>query len=343
MAYGWKSGVFWVAVVAVVWLLAGCTVAAASPQTVQLPTTTPGAATAVAQPWIDDDPPVFIPETATPVIALLPDDPLATPQRGGSLMAGSAPSPSPTFAVYGITHTIGFSAQQRPIVSYRFGYGTDVVVLVGGIHGGYEWNTILLAYEMIDYFLENPQQVPTNVTLYIIPSANPDGQFLVTGQEGRFTAVDSATEVEDGRFNASGVDLNRNWACDWRPTGLWGSREVSGGDRPFSEPETQALRRFFVVQQAKAVLFWHSKANGIYPGSCGAIDEKTTQLSTLYAEAAGYPLYEEFSAYTVTGDASDWLVSQDIPSFTVELRTRRELDWSRNLAGVLALLEHFSR
>ncbi|MFN2135269.1 MAG: LysM peptidoglycan-binding domain-containing protein, partial [Candidatus Promineifilaceae bacterium] len=33
-----------------------------------------------------------------------------------------------------------------PIVSYQLGDGETPLILIGGIHGGYEWNTILLAY-----------------------------------------------------------------------------------------------------------------------------------------------------------------------------------------------------
>ncbi|MCB0062256.1 MAG: hypothetical protein KDE19_09080, partial [Caldilineaceae bacterium] len=47
---------------------------------------------------------------------------------------------------------IGYSAGGLPIESYAFGAGPNRVVLVGGIHGGAEWNTIVLAYTAIDYF-----------------------------------------------------------------------------------------------------------------------------------------------------------------------------------------------
>ena len=253
------------------------------------------------------------------------------------------PEPTATFAAYGVAQTIGSSVNGRPIESYRFGFGSQTIVLVGGIHGGYEWNSIVLAYEMIDYFLANPGAIPANISLYIIPSANPDGQFVVTGVDGRFTAADVSSEIEPGRFNGNQVDLNRNWACDWQPEGLWGDTVVSGGTVPFSEPETAALRTFFLREKPEMVLFWHSKADGIFIGSCDGLFQPSVEIAELYGRASGYSVNQQFTAYPVTGDASDWLSTQNIPSFTVELKTRNGTDWEMNLAGVLALLDYYGR
>jgi hypothetical protein len=258
--------------------------------------------------------------------------------------APTAPaSATATFAAFGITQTIGMSVEQRPIVSHRFGYGSQTIVLVGGMHGGYEWNGIVLAYELIDYFLAHPDSIPANISLYIIPSANPDGQFLVTRVDGRFTPEDVAADIGPGRFNANQVDLNRNWDCEWQERAIWGTTSVSGGSNPFSEPETAALATFFLRESPEVVLFWHSKANSIFVGGCGDLYQPSLEIAEIYGRASGYPIYETFTAYPVSGDASDWLATQNIPSFTVELETRSQTDWSQNLAGVLELLAHYGR
>lgn len=271
---------------------------------------------------------------------------LAQPSESKLLEAptpiGETAVATPTFAAYGITQTIGYSAQGRPIVSHRFGYGRNVIMLVGGIHGGYEWNTIALAYQMIAYFEENPQLIPSSVTLYIIPAANPDGQFAVAGRLGPITAVDIAADTIPGRFNGNGVDLNRNWDCNWSATAVWGGRQVSGGKRPFSEPETQALSRFIVGQQAKAVIFWHSAADGVYAGGCTTLYEPSYQLGAVYAQSAGYQINESFTSYPVTGDASDWLALQSITSFSVELETHDAIEWEKNRLGVAAMLAYYN-
>jgi hypothetical protein len=284
---------------------------------------------------------VELPATQTAV----PTPPAPATATPGSSPADSAATPAPTatFAAYGVPQTIGTSAGGRPIESYRFGFGSQTIVLVGGIHGGYEWNTIRLAYEMIDYFLENPDHVPDNVSLYIIPSANPDGQFAVTGVDGRFTPEDITRDIRFGRLNANQVDLNRNFACDWQPEGLWGDTLVSGGEVPFSEPETAALRTFILRQNPAVVVFWHSKADGIFIGGCEDVYQPAKEMAEVYGRASGYRVYEQFTAYEISGDASDWLATQNIPSFTVELETRSQTEYSENLAGVLALLDLYGR
>ena len=251
--------------------------------------------------------------------------------------------PTATWEAYGVVQIVGSSVEGRPIEAYRFGFGTDVLVFVGGMHGGYEWNTILLAYEAIDYFAEHPDAIPANITLYIIPAANPDGLHWVTEKNGRFSPEDVAEITIPGRFNANEVDLNRNWDCEWDTVANWNGREVSAGEQPFSEPETRALRNFFLRQNPEVVVFWHSKADGVYAGGCGDLYLPSYEVGEIFAEASEYNIHEKFDAYPVTGDASDWLATQQIASFTVETVEHDKTEWRQNRAGMLALLDHFSR
>jgi hypothetical protein len=294
---------------------------------------------ATAVPLLVELPPTSTPAPTSTVVAAATAvaAPIIAPQ------ATTSPQPSPTFAAYGISQTIGFSGEGRPIVSYQFGYGADDLVLVGGIHGGYEWNTIVLAYELIDYLTAHPELIPANVTLHIIPSANPDGQFVATGSSGRVDGTAVYNNTIPGRFNANGVDLNRNWDCEWSAEAVWSNTAVSGGDAPFSEPETQALRRFFWRIRPQVVLFWHSKADGVFAAGCGATYPPSVAAAEQFATAAEYPLFNDFSHYPVTGDASNWLATQGIASFTVELKTHNGADFAQNLAGVLALLDLYGR
>ncbi len=250
-------------------------------------------------------------------------------------------TPSPVAITKPISQTIGYSSQNRPIVSYQFGSGQHPLVFIGGIHGGYEWNSILLAYEMIDYFTANPEQVPSSVTMYIIPTANPDGQFVVTGQSSRFTPNDVYSDTVPGRFNSNAVDLNRNWDCEWTATAVWRDTPVSGGNAPFSEPETAVLRDYFLSLPADFVLFWHSSGNGVFAAGCPELYQPSMDLGQIYGTASGYPVYERFDFYSITGDAGDWLSLHNIPSISIELKTHNGLDWQENLAGVLAILAHF--
>src|SRR3989344_657286 len=78
------------------------------------------------------------------------------------------------------TSVLGTSAGGEVITAYHFGTGETELLFIGGIHGGYSWNTSLLAFELIDWLEENEDKVPKNVKGTIIPVLNPDGLKVVT-------------------------------------------------------------------------------------------------------------------------------------------------------------------
>ena len=247
--------------------------------------------------------------------------------------------------VYPEISVIGSSVAGRDISAYVFGEGEKEILFVGGMHGGYEWNSSLLAYEFIDHLSSNLDMIPEGVRVSVIPVLNPDGLALVTGSGGRFAATDvpdPTTRVSDGRFNKNYVDLNRNFDCKWAPESSWRGAPVSAGTAPFSEPEAAALRDYVTANAPDAVVFWHSQANNVYASEChtGPLPE-TLALMNAYANAAGYGAVPAFTAYPITGDAEGWLASIGIPAITVELKTYQSIEWAQNLAGVNAILSHF--
>lgn len=240
---------------------------------------------------------------------------------------------------------IGTSVEGRTIDAYTYGQGDTHLIFVGGIHGGYEWNSVLLAYSFMDHLEEFPELVPEDLSITIVPSANPDGVFDVVGKEGRFMAIDVPTglPVGTGRFNANGVDLNRNFDCKWAPESTWRGNVVSAGTAAFSEPEAVAIRSLVMKTNPAAVVFWHSQSNAVYASECEAgILAGTRTLMNTYATAAGYPAVDVFDAYPITGDAEGWLASIGIPAITVELSTHESIEWQKNLAGFEAVLASYS-
>lgn len=217
---------------------------------------------------------------------------------------------------------VGRSAEGRAITARRFGDGPRALLLVGGLHGGWEANTVALVEELIAHFEANPADVLPGLALVLVPAANPDG--LARGRGA------------DSRFNARGVDLNRNWGCEWSAEAVWRDQPVDPGPRPFSEPETQALAALVRALQPGAALFYHSAAGGVFAGSCQE-DHGSARLAQLVGEAAGYSYGQPFSAYPVTGTAASWVDGQGIPAADVELQSSRDSEFARNLAGVLAL------
>lgn len=255
--------------------------------------------------------------------------PTPLPASGGTggptleavILPTSSPDPSDDRFI------VGQSVEGRPIWGWRFGSGEQRIVLVGGIHGGFEANTTLLSDMLIDHFRENPAEVLPGIQLVIIPAANPDG--LTRGAS------------VPARFNANGVDLNRNWACEWSEEAELQGMAIDPGAEPFSELETRGLRDTFLSLQPAAVVFYHSAAGGVFMGACGDQHPAADWMGELLADSTGYP-YGEFDFYEVTGDATNWLAAQGIPAAVIELLTQTEPEFTRNLAGVHALMCHFT-
>ena len=241
---------------------------------------------------------------------------------------------------------VGNSAQGRPITAYHYGTGNTELLFVGGIHGGYEWNTVLIAYQLMDYLKANPNTIPTNIKVTVIPVLNPDGLNKVVGTSTRFSSANVPKEADTiiGRFNANNVDLNRNFDCNWQTKGTWQNKTVSGGSAVFSEPESLAIKNYVETQNPKAVVVWYSAAGGVYSSSCsnGTLPETTT-LTNNYAKASGYTAYKEFDSYETTGDMVNWLAKINIPAISVLLTNHSDVEWNKNLAGIKAVLNYYAK
>lgn len=267
--------------------------------------------------------------TPTPSEVEAPTEPLVEPEQPWQTMS-----------------VIGSSVEGRAIEAHTYGTGSTSLLFVGGVHGGYEWNSVVLAYEMMDHLANFPETVPADLTIHIIPSLNPDGVYAVTQKTGRLTVADipnPSQRIGSARFNANGVDLNRNFDCKWQPKSTWRGAEVSAGTAPFSEPEAAALRDYVTRVQPAAAIFWHSQANNVYASECEAgVLPATITLMNTYAQAAGYGAVESFDAYPISGDAEGWLASIGIPAVTVELKTFSSSEWPQNWAATNAVMQLYS-
>lgn len=242
---------------------------------------------------------------------------------------------------------MGTSVQRRDIVAHHFGAGEKEVVFVGGIHGGYSWNTSQLAFELMDHLQKNPAAIPAGVKVTVIPVMNPDGLHMVVGTTSAFSKADvssSQTTRIAGRFNGNNVDLNRNFDCDWKESGTWQNKKVSGGASAFSEPESQAFRNYIESHTPAAVVVFYSAAGGVFPSRCGdTVSSETLILTDAYAKASGYKAFADFDFYEITGDMPNWLAKKGIPAISVLLTSHDDIEWAKNQEGIEAVLSRIAR
>ena len=94
----------------------------------------------------------------------------------------------------------------------------------------------------------------------MVPCANPDG-FEYSRNHFSFWRK-NRRKNPDGSY---GVDLNRNFSVGFAPNQNYVSNVYSGPE-PFSEPETRALRDFFLAHENITIaLDYHSQGNVFFP------------------------------------------------------------------------------
>ena len=262
-----------------------------------------------------------IPASTTPAV-LTPESSITVPPTETAVPPISTVMPLP-FSEGPFTYGVSFGG--RELWAYRLGTGPLARALIGGIHGGYEWNTVVLVSETLRYLQENPASVPDEVTLYIIPCANPDGYA-------------AGIDREYGRMNGNNVDLNRNWDYHWQMTATHGIWPVYAGASPFSEPETVSLRDFIQERDIELIVFYHSAMGKIFSGA-ERDNCYTDELAEMMSRETGYP-YDPVGVpgQITTGDAVDWLSKVGIAGIEIELTNHQDTDWEQNLRGVLAFL-----
>jgi hypothetical protein len=269
-----------------------------------------------------------------------------TPTTPTNVISSSSTQTEDTVTARGTESVIGTSVSGNDIIAYHFGSGERELLFIGGIHGGYSWNTALLNFELVNWLDANENKIPDGVMVTVIPVLNPDGLKAITGKNGSFTANEvKATEAEKvaARFNENDVDLNRNFDCEWQPIGTWQNKEVNGGKTAFSEPETAALKAYVESYRPTAVIAWYSAAGGVYASNCkNGVSSETTTLTNLYAKAAGYTAHETFNYYEITGDMVNWFAKQQIPAISVLLTDHTSTELNKNIAGVEAILNHYA-
>lgn len=218
---------------------------------------------------------------------------------------------------------LGKTAKGSLIEANRYGGGEDVIVFIGGLHSGKSPATVQISKRLDQYLANNLENMPSNLTVYIIEDLNPDSPDTL-GQN-------------TGRLNSNGVDPNRNAGCNWE------SGQISGS-APFSEEETAIFQAFVEDKNVVAAIIWAAReTNGaVYPAFCGGVKHTPSQsLAQFYAGETGYAgkRFEELNQGS--GELADWLASEGVAAITVLFRDHSDPDWSRNKLAIDKMVEEF--
>ena len=167
------------------------------------------------------------------------------------------------------------------------GTGKPKFLYTSTIHGD-ETTGWMLMLRMIDYILENPtlpecQNVLENIDLYVGPNTNPDGTY-----HGGNSNVNGAT-----RYNANGVDMNRNYA------------DPHGGAHPDGNPYAQETEWFMQFAQENNFVMG---AN--YHGGAEVMNYPWDNTYTLHADDQWYQLisheYADLTHQVSSGYMTDY-------------------------------------
>ncbi len=186
----------------------------------------------------------------------------------------------------------GHSVRGTELVAVRIGDpdAKRTGLVVGSIHGdeteGHE----------IVHILRHRYRDARHVNLWVVKTVNPDGV------------------AADTRKNAHGVDLNRNFSYRWRG-GVSPSSGFYPGPRPFSEPESRAVRRFAERIEPNVTIWYHQPWGQVLLPCHGP-----ARVQKRYARIARFPS-ERCRGQHLRGTATSWQ-NHHLPgrAFVVELR-----------------------
>jgi protein MpaA len=172
---------------------------------------------------------------------------------------------------------VGHSVDGRAIQAREFGNpgASRTMVIVGVIHGNEG-----AGLKVVREFVQRYGSRLHDVDVWTIKTVNPDGL------------------AADTRGNAHGVDLNRNFSTNWRPIPA-GSGYYSG-PKPFSEPETKAMRGF-LRRVRPDVTVWYHQPFGRTLIPC---DRRGRQVALRYARLSGLPARDCYPS--PPGSATGW-------------------------------------
>ena len=209
---------------------------------------------------------------------------------------------------------------------------TPAILFLGAHHAREHLSTeipLLLAKHLAENYDKNPEikKLLDSREIYIAPMVNPDGaMYDIKGKKYKSWRKNRA----NNNNGSMGVDLNRNYGYGWGTGGSSRSprSDVYMGPKPFSEPETLAVKSFVDSKpNIRILLTYHTFSELIlYPWGgknegVGGQDQKIFEkMATTMAKWNHYKPEQASDLYIASGDTCDWAYGvHNIYCFTFEL------------------------
>ncbi len=209
----------------------------------------------------------------------------------------------------------GHSVQNKEIQGYVVGDGSKTILLFGCMHGNEMGSNDLLERLVLE-IKNKPDLLSDQIKLVIIPILNPDGYY---------DRVD--------KLNGNSVNLNLNFnTTEWLHYGP--DRGDWAGLQPFSEPESQLLKKVVEEYSPEMMISYHSSGAVSVPEG----NESSKRLAKWYAEKSGYT-YDDSMDYA--GTATRWFAEEyGKTAITIELTDYYLSDWEINKQSLLELTQN---
>ena len=233
------------------------------------------------------------------------------------------------------------------------------LLYTGSIHAR-EWIGMELAVKFIKYVAKNRDVNPVlqkaleDSVLYMVPCLNPDG-YEYSQKHFSFWRKNRRVN-KDGTI---GVDLNRNFSIGFKKVSNCSSN-IYGGEEPFSEAETRAIRDFVESHNNITIaLDYHSQGNVFFPAHkfkheaeidgtdlnalCANMNDEIEKVTgRRYGIHRGKP-----PASLIHGSGREYYYSRGILATVVEVGTKNIPDYMKSMSGsvhenIHALIHAFS-
>lgn len=232
---------------------------------------------------------VLLGACCAPLASAAPPDGYRGPDEGSAALAALADRADRALLV-----RLGASVEGRPIEGLALGVppgeGAPSFRVLGAHHGD-EPITAEVVLELAEALLDDPRgdEILDRATVWLVPYVSPDG--VAAGS----------------RTSAAGVDLNRNYDHEWRAGGL-------AGTRPFSEPETRAVRALGDLERTVLGLTLHAGAANLgWPWNHTTDDppdaDAFAAIASVYArdcDTPGFWTTQGGDWFRSNGDLDDW-------------------------------------